>query len=251
MEIAKHLLWLQKFGYGVKDVKVDGNSVGPVTSYTFENVNENHTIEVEFDRATFVFTAQDFRDAVTKDGIIILANDITIDDNGNVEISKNVIIHGGGHTIIGQRYEGVGYSRPAFVSLIGNAKTKIENCNFNYSGNHAGGLNLSDNSEAEIFGGDYSQIFTGGSSNLIIHYGNFTELEMNAYSKVNIYGGVYGQKNKKSWEYSLGEPFSSITISLHGGTCYFDPGYFLDTATYIATQTKDAAGVDIWVVTEK
>ena len=38
-------------GYEVSDVKVDGTSVGKRTSYTFENVDEDHTIE-----ATFAFT---------------------------------------------------------------------------------------------------------------------------------------------------------------------------------------------------
>ena len=40
------------FGYYVKDVLVDGKSVGRVDSYTFENVAENHTIEVKFARVT-------------------------------------------------------------------------------------------------------------------------------------------------------------------------------------------------------
>ena len=35
-------------GYAILDVKVDGTSVGPVKSYTFENVSENHTIDASF-----------------------------------------------------------------------------------------------------------------------------------------------------------------------------------------------------------
>ncbi|MEM3423779.1 MAG: S8 family serine peptidase, partial [Nitrososphaeria archaeon] len=35
--------------YHIKDVLVDGNSVGPVPSYTFENINDNHTIEAYFE----------------------------------------------------------------------------------------------------------------------------------------------------------------------------------------------------------
>ncbi len=35
-------------GYQVDDVKVDGNSVGAVTSYTFTNVQDNHTIAATF-----------------------------------------------------------------------------------------------------------------------------------------------------------------------------------------------------------
>jgi len=40
-------------GYHVADVKVDGSSVGPVTSYTFTNVAADHTIEVTFDADTY------------------------------------------------------------------------------------------------------------------------------------------------------------------------------------------------------
>ena len=37
-------------GYQIADVKVDGESVGTVASYTFENVTANHTIEATFEK---------------------------------------------------------------------------------------------------------------------------------------------------------------------------------------------------------
>ena len=37
-------------GYNIKDVKVDGISVGKVNSYEFENVTKNHQIAVEFEK---------------------------------------------------------------------------------------------------------------------------------------------------------------------------------------------------------
>jgi len=37
-------------GYRIKDVKVDGESVGAVEEYTFEDVNASHTIEAEFEK---------------------------------------------------------------------------------------------------------------------------------------------------------------------------------------------------------
>ena len=40
-------------GYHVQDVKVDGGSVGAVTSYTFNSVNSDHTIEATFARNPF------------------------------------------------------------------------------------------------------------------------------------------------------------------------------------------------------
>jgi len=44
-------------GYKIKDVKVDGASVGAVTTYTFENVTSDHTIEAIFEPITYLITA--------------------------------------------------------------------------------------------------------------------------------------------------------------------------------------------------
>ena len=43
-------------GYKVKDVLVDGSSVGTVTSYTFTNITANHTIAATFDVQAFTIT---------------------------------------------------------------------------------------------------------------------------------------------------------------------------------------------------
>ena len=44
-------------GYGIKDVLVDSVSQGAITSYTFTNVNNNHTIEVVFESVPTVIAA--------------------------------------------------------------------------------------------------------------------------------------------------------------------------------------------------
>ncbi|WP_232623055.1 PKD domain-containing protein [Pareuzebyella sediminis] len=44
-------------GYQIADVLIDGNSVGAVESYLFENVTTAHTIEVSFERITYIITA--------------------------------------------------------------------------------------------------------------------------------------------------------------------------------------------------
>jgi hypothetical protein len=44
-------------GYHVADVRVDGRSVGAVTSYTFANVTANHTISASFAVDTFTISA--------------------------------------------------------------------------------------------------------------------------------------------------------------------------------------------------
>jgi hypothetical protein len=43
--------------YHIKDVKVDGKSVGVVSSYTFTNVTGDHTIEVTFEINTYIIQA--------------------------------------------------------------------------------------------------------------------------------------------------------------------------------------------------
>jgi hypothetical protein len=44
-------------GYHIADVLVDGSSVGPVSSYTFTNVTDNHTIAASFAIDTFTVSA--------------------------------------------------------------------------------------------------------------------------------------------------------------------------------------------------
>ncbi|MCW1300728.1 MAG: ABC transporter substrate-binding protein [Candidatus Parvarchaeota archaeon] len=46
-EVVKYYFFSDP-GFKIKDVLVDGNSVGPVSSYTFENIDNNHTIEAQF-----------------------------------------------------------------------------------------------------------------------------------------------------------------------------------------------------------
>jgi len=36
-------------GYHIAEVKVDGTSIGPVTTFTFDNITSNHTLEASFD----------------------------------------------------------------------------------------------------------------------------------------------------------------------------------------------------------
>lgn len=60
--------------YSVKDVKVDGKSVGAVSTYTFKDLKSSHTVEVEFKwNSPFTFIADGYEDAVeyvTESGIM-------------------------------------------------------------------------------------------------------------------------------------------------------------------------------------
>ena len=44
-------------GFAIADVLVDGSSVGPVSSYTFSNIREDHTIEASFEQITYNIVA--------------------------------------------------------------------------------------------------------------------------------------------------------------------------------------------------
>jgi len=52
--------------YQVKEVLVDGKSVGAVPDFTFENVQENHVISAKFEKATYIIEA-----SITTDGGMI------------------------------------------------------------------------------------------------------------------------------------------------------------------------------------
>ena len=236
-------------GYGVKDVKVDGSSVGPVTSYTFENVNKDYTIEVEFANATTVTTAQQFRTAVTQDGIIILANDITLDDNGNVEISKNVIIHGNGHSVFMPRYSDT--SHTVSIKVRGSALVFVENCNFKELNGRVT-FKVEENSILQVHKSNFDGLDMLGKSVLLFTDGSISRyLGVGTKTSVSILGGKFGETVNESWDMILSEEEYEGNLEICGGTYYFDPTSYLDTDKYKATQTKDADIVDIWIVKEK
>ena len=42
-----------QYGYMVSDVKVDGESIGNVSTYTFKNINQQHSIDASFEKVSF------------------------------------------------------------------------------------------------------------------------------------------------------------------------------------------------------
>lgn len=87
-------------GYKIKDVKVNGESVGAITSYTFENVTANQTIQAEFE-------------------IIILTVNVICGTNGRAEASDSIIEYGKKLTISVTPDDGY-----AIASIKINGKTK-------------------------------------------------------------------------------------------------------------------------------
>jgi hypothetical protein len=60
-------------GFHVLDVLVDGVSVGAVTSYTFNNVNANHTISATFDNDTYsIFASANAGGSITPSGSTVV-----------------------------------------------------------------------------------------------------------------------------------------------------------------------------------
>ena len=66
-------------GYNVSDVKVDGTSVGAVSSYTFSNVTATHTIAATFALKTYTITA-------------------TAGSHGSISPASASVTHGGSQT---------------------------------------------------------------------------------------------------------------------------------------------------------
>ena len=72
-------------GYHVSDVVVDGTSVGIVETYTFENVTEDHAIDVYFEQdapATYTISA-----SASTGGIISPSGDITVNKGESITFS--------------------------------------------------------------------------------------------------------------------------------------------------------------------
>jgi len=85
-------------GYKISDVKVDGASVGAVSSYTFTNIKANHTIEASFESIKFSITVSyGSNGTITPSGTIIVnygdSKTFTITPNAGYKIS-NVKVDG-------------------------------------------------------------------------------------------------------------------------------------------------------------
>ena len=57
-------------GYVIEDVKINGESVGSVPSYTAKSINADLNIEASFKKLTFTVTANE-----SKNGVITISND--------------------------------------------------------------------------------------------------------------------------------------------------------------------------------
>ena len=76
-------------GYSIKDVKVDGESVGTESEYTFNNVNSNHTISVEFKSESATAKPVANGDSLTAEYNAPATVNLTANDSGdNIKIQS-------------------------------------------------------------------------------------------------------------------------------------------------------------------
>ncbi|MGN1383987.1 MAG: hypothetical protein ACI4XD_01690 [Clostridia bacterium] len=222
-------------GYHIVDVKVDGESKGAIESYTFENVTKNHTIEAEFSINVFdVSDEKSFRDAIATGGIINIANNISL--TNNVDVQSKVTINGGIYSIKARVGDTNLYKDLKFCD---GSELEINNGHFDL-------IKLTTGSEAIINGGTFDKVGLDGVDYTEINGGTFEEFNCDSSTlsrTLVINGGTF----KKFYKLSSGV----YTINIKGGTFYENISGLVDTSTHTVTQTTDADGKDIWVVTEK
>lgn len=222
-------------GYHIKGVKIDGESKGTITAYTFENVIENHKIEVVFSNE--IDDEESFRVAIATGGIINLASDISI-TNEDLWVYSKVTINGGIYSI---------------SNRIGDT-------------NMYTALKFRDGSELEINNGHFENIYLETGSRAVVNDGVFDVVRFLEADYVEINGGSFEYLAYKDASDSLtptgrlvinGGTFkrfwviSGYRFTINGGTFYENISGYVDTSTHTVTQTIDAYGDSIWVVTEK
>lgn len=227
---SKTFTFYPNTGYSVYDVKVDGVSIDPVSSYTFENVRENHTISVTYRMHKKVSSSQSLREAINDESsVLAFEKDIT-QTGADIRVGYNLFIDCSGHAL-NNALGGTGQ-----FQLVGGTLTFF-NGRLNYlpvwgpscaviSEAFVDTINLSDDSSLIFSSGSISEIYVDSGSNFV---------------KIYISGGVLRNL------YVSGNCY----IEISGGKFYFDPTSYLDADKYKATKTKDADNIDIWVVTKK
>jgi len=86
-------------GYKISDVKVDGKSVGAVSTYTFINVTDNHTIEATFEKNEIVIVLQVGQTLFTVNGNPNTLDSPPIIKNGRTLLPIRPIVEALGGTV--------------------------------------------------------------------------------------------------------------------------------------------------------
>ena len=86
-------------GYKISDVKVDGKSVGAVSTYTFSNITDNHTIEATFEKNEIVIVLQVGQTTFTVNGTPNTLDSPPIIKNGRTLLPIRPIVEALGGTV--------------------------------------------------------------------------------------------------------------------------------------------------------
>jgi hypothetical protein len=86
-------------GYKISDVKVDGKSVGAVSTYTFTNVTDNHTIEATFEKNQIVIVLHVGQTTFTVNGIPHTLDSPPVIKNSRTLVPIRAIVESLGGTV--------------------------------------------------------------------------------------------------------------------------------------------------------
>jgi len=86
-------------GYKISDVKVDGKSVGAVSTYTFQNVTANHTIEATFENNEIVIVLQVGQTTFIVNGGVSILDSPPIIKNGRTLLPIRPVVEALGGTV--------------------------------------------------------------------------------------------------------------------------------------------------------
>jgi photosystem II stability/assembly factor-like uncharacterized protein len=88
-------------GYHIVDVKVDGVSRGPLSSFTFENISSDHTIEAVFKKEEIetIIILQIGKSTFTVNGVVHTSDSLPIIKNGRTLLPIRAIVEALGGTV--------------------------------------------------------------------------------------------------------------------------------------------------------
>ncbi len=214
-------------GYDVVDVKVNGNSKGKISSYTFENVMDNNQkIEVIFG----VTTTESFEKALTNGGTIYLAQDIALPETRGWYVTKSLTIYGNGHQL------------GTFAAYL-DGTLRLIDCKIPTLHAYQGDIFIENCSLSNLLiSGDDFESGDKVNVNVFSSYVDFVYCSWSADS-LSVRNSTFVRRNI--------EDASRTDVKFYDGTFYFDPTQYVNIDTHKVTQTKDSNNKDIWVVTEK
>lgn len=211
-------------GYGIVDVKVDNESKGKISSYEFENVTKNHSIEVIFG----VTTEESFLNALSNGGTIYLANDIQLSQD-TLNIDKTTHIICSGFKINGVFVINIGKSENF---LIGDVPT------LSFDGLECSQLDLDGDYNAEFYNCTLEELYVRGLGNVSLKAGSLKNLIIRQESP----------DYRKNIFFEEGCLYNGYFFELTGNfKIYVIYGYFKFCPSDYTTEYRYDSNLNLWV----